>query len=285
MLNSLVLVLALASGVNERALREVRPVEHWTVRADGYAVTFYPGFASRVTVGGTELYRQSAPYNLGENAQSGRHLVRIAGGDLPDAVTLSIDDREHQIARLKINFYGNKSVVIDNSAPTCPPLCITEEGSGGALVGTRKVANSALTCPPNCGVQGGGAAKVITTEMLVPASFHGSPEVAVRANGYDVRVYPGFASSVKSTVGGRTTELYRQVGSYRLPGSATTPAGRHEVRVAGGPFGRNLTIGIEDDAHQIASIEADLHGPGGAANETLTITNDGKTCPPACGQQ
>jgi hypothetical protein len=90
---------------------------------------------------------------------------------------------------------------------------------------------------------------------------------------------------VKSTVNGRTTELYRQSGSYRLPGSATSPAGRHEVRVAGGPFARNLTIGIEDDAHQIASIEADLHGPGGAANETLTISNEAKTCPPYCSEQ
>jgi hypothetical protein len=240
-------------------LRDVQPVEHWTVRADGYAVTFYPGFASRVTMGGTELYRQSGAYHLGANALSARHLVRIAGGDLGDAVTLSIDDREHQIARLHVTLYGNRSVVIDNAPVLCPPLCPTTEGSG--------------------------AAKIAESQMLVPVPFHGSPEVAVRANGYDVRVYPGFASSVKSTVNGRTTDLYRQRGSYRLPGGATAPAGRHEVRIAGGPFARDIVIGIEDDTHAIARIDAELYGAGGVANETITIENSAETCPPFCKEQ
>ncbi|HEX8153858.1 MAG TPA: hypothetical protein VF698_12065 [Thermoanaerobaculia bacterium] len=255
MLNGLVLLLALASGVNERALREVQPVEHWTVKGGGYAVTFYPGFATRVTIGGTELYRQVGSYDVGTNAPSGRHLIRVAGGDLRNPVTLSIDDPGHQIARLKVNFYGEKSLVIDDTVVYCPPFCI--DG-------------------------GGAAAKIDERQMLVPTSFHGAPEVTVRAHDYDVSLYPGFASSVKSTVNGRTSELYRQRAPYRLPEGATATAGRHEVRIAGGPYGRNLTIGMEDDTHQIASIEADLHGPGGGANETITIYDDVITCPPVC---
>ena len=258
MLGSLVFVLAVASGVGERPMREVQPVEHWTVESSGVAVTFYPGFASRVSVGDTELYRQTGSYNVGTNGISGRHLVRIAGGALRDAVTLSIDDPDHQVSRLRVTLYNAEPVNIENSANICPPFCREE---------------------------GGGAARIASSEMLVPASFRGAPEVAIRANEYDVRVYPGFASSVKSTVNGRTTELYRQRGSYRLPGDATTPAGRHEVRIAGGPNARNIVLGIQDDLHQIARIDAELYASGGVANETITIENSANTCPPFCKEQ
>ena len=243
MLTFLSIVLAVNLGV-------AKPVEHWRAEGGGYALTFYPGFASRAYIQEpsgeiVELYRQSAPYDLAGGVVATKHQLRLNGVSLDESVAVSIDDPKHGVASIRIALYSGKTLVVENTAPTCPPLC--------AGVETKSA---------------------FPSRMLADAGRFDAPRTVVKAHGYDVAFYGGFASRITSSVGG---ELYRQSKPFPLGDAAK--AGRHEVRIAGGPSQRDITFGITDGEHQIANISVVFHGE---AAETIDIKNRAVTCPPDC---
>lgn len=115
----------------------------------------------------------------------------------------------------------------------------------------------------------------------------------VSKNGYEVTFHPAFSSrcSVRSHgEGGEEVELYRQEGVHHLPQGQTGPPVRHEIRLRGGELGRDLALSVHDPNHHVARIIVELYGDGHEAGagagdtpvETLTVDNDGRTCPPIC---
>ena len=250
MLTSLSLVLALALGVGNAD--RAKPVEHWRAESGGYALTFYPGFASRAYIQEpsgeiVELYRQSGSFDARDGVAT-KHQLRLNGASLDQSVALSIDDPKHDIAVLRIALYavgGLRTLVVENAALTCPPVCEGKEPKAA-----------------------------FATRMLVDKGRFDAPQTAVSTHGYDVAFYGGFASRVTSSVAG---ELFRQSKPFPLGDSAL--ASRHQVRIAGGPSQRDITLGVIDGEHQIAEIRLVLYGE---TNETIDVKNRAVTCPPDC---
>lgn len=114
----------------------------------------------------------------------------------------------------------------------------------------------------------------------------------VTRDNYQITFHPGFSSrsTVKNNSTGTETELYRQEGVYNLPAGQTKPPTRHEIRLTGGPQNRNVALSVDDPKHEIARIIVEFYaegrepgwGNGGSTEETLTVQNDGTTCPPDC---
>jgi hypothetical protein len=118
-----------------------------TVRKDGYEVTFYEGFASRIVVreaDGTahELYRQSGVYRLptGRKKPDTRHVLRLKGGGKKQDITLDIDDPELRIARITVELYPH-DVHAEGADPSAESTSDTE---------TIEVENNPKLCPPHC---------------------------------------------------------------------------------------------------------------------------------------
>ena len=252
MLTSLSIVLAVALGVGN-ADRAKPAVEHWRAEGGGYALTFYPGFASRAYIQEpsgeiVELYRQGAPFDVRAGVAT-KHQLRLNGASLDESIAIAIDDRKHDIAEIRIALYargGLRTLVLENGPVLCPPLCPTEKAAG----------------------------PVHAARMLADAGRFDAPETAVSTRGYDVAFYGGFASRITSSVAG---ELFRQSKPFDLGDSSL--AGRHQVRIAGGPSQRDITLGVIDGEHQIAEIRLVLYGE---TNETIDVKNRAVTCPPDC---
>lgn len=117
-----------------------------TVQKDGYEVTFYEGFASRIVVrepGGAEreLFRQSGTFHLpkGQTKPDTRHFLRLKGGRKKQDVTLDINDPELRIAKITVELYPHdvhdaggdvaaaaaesETVEVENNPKLCPPHC------------------------------------------------------------------------------------------------------------------------------------------------------------------
>ena len=258
-------------------------VEHWTVQKGGYAVSLYPGFASRAvlqTAGGpVELYRQNGSYRLPDGAPGAarQHQIALQGGRYGRDLALSVHDPKHEVARVRVYLYGDDHV---------PGSGIQTEP-----VETLDVDNKAATCPPACkaATTSGAASTVSTADVDVAATFMApaiQPRVT-RAGGYDFSVDPSFSSRAVAEVhGGEAVELYRQNGIFNLPVGFTVPAAGHQIRLAGGQFVRNVALQVRDPLHHIARIDLELYNPargsGGSPNETVTILNKAATCPPNC---
>ncbi|MBA4157002.1 MAG: hypothetical protein H0X65_05950 [Gemmatimonadetes bacterium] len=122
--------------------------EEETVTKDGYELTFYPGFVSRVTVRGDggaehELYKQRNVYHLpkGQAKPRTKHKLRLKGGKKKQNITLDIDDPELRIARITVELYGEdhqpgggetedvvvETMEVQNFPKTCPPWCGSDE--------------------------------------------------------------------------------------------------------------------------------------------------------------
>ena len=259
-------------------------VEHWKVEKAGYAVSLYPGFASRAvleTLGGpVELYQQGGSYRLpaGAAGAARKHQIALQGGQYGRDLALSVLDPKHEIARIRVFLYG------DGHVP----------GSGipSDAVETLVVNNDAKTCPPDCeDVTKSGAASTVSTSYIDAAATFTAPNFeprVSRAGGYELSVDPSFASRAVSEVhGGGAVQLYRQNGIFNLPVGFTTPSAAHQIRLVGGKFGRNVALQVRDPKHHVARIELDLYDPArksGAtdSNETVTILNTAETCPPHC---
>ena len=127
-----------AEGKGER----VAPMsEHVQASSAGYQVQVHPAFSSGVAVrnaaGEVQVYRQQGTYNLpaGETTPPAQHVVRLQGGQFDRDLGLVVNDPKHQIARITVELYGPghqpgrkdrvvETVVVENTADTCPPICI-----------------------------------------------------------------------------------------------------------------------------------------------------------------
>jgi hypothetical protein len=107
-----------------------------------YEVGFYPGFASRIEVNGTEVYKQGETFVLpsGTSKPLSSHAVQIRCSKGYNVV-LQLDDPHHVIDQIVVtlrdpsevaragggvfaNQQGNgDKVTIDNTAQICPPNC------------------------------------------------------------------------------------------------------------------------------------------------------------------
>jgi hypothetical protein len=113
----------------------------------GYTLSVNPAFAThaylqRAGESEVELFRQYRPLlPEGRTEPPARHVVRLSGGASQRDAALTVDDPNHQIARITVEFYGpdrhsvrgpvtEKLVINGVTAPrisvdpvTCPPLC------------------------------------------------------------------------------------------------------------------------------------------------------------------
>jgi hypothetical protein len=106
-----------------------------------YEVGFYPGFASRIQVNGTEVYKQDETFVLpaGTNKPLSSHAVQIKSTKGYEVV-LHFDDPHHVVDQIVVKLRdpeasspnggvhanqnsGGDEVTIDNTAHTCPPHC------------------------------------------------------------------------------------------------------------------------------------------------------------------
>lgn len=110
-----------------------------------YEVGFYPGFASRIQVNGTELYRQPDGESFvlpnGASKPFSSHAVEIKCSKGYNVV-LHMEDPHHVVDQIVIKLkdtvardgggvFANQAagggngdtVTIDNTAATCPPIC------------------------------------------------------------------------------------------------------------------------------------------------------------------
>lgn len=119
---------------------------------------------------------------------------------------------------------------------------------------------------------------------------HLDEHLTVRADDYEVTLHPAFASRCCVTpVGGAETELYKQEGVHHLNGKSHPK--KHKLRVKGGPHGRDFELTVSDPKHHVAKIVIELYDGSRSVispekarvTETVSLMNDGLTCPPYCG--
>jgi hypothetical protein len=113
-----------------------------TVHNDGFDVTFYPAFASRVEItdaDGTvhEIFKQSKPYQLphGQTKPRSHHKLRLKGGSRKQDITLDIRDPGLRIARITVELYGED---------------YHDDGRERSVFQTMNVPNDPTVCPPHC---------------------------------------------------------------------------------------------------------------------------------------
>jgi len=107
-----------------------------------YEVGFYPGFASRIQVNDTEMYKQGETFVLpsGSNKPLSSHAVTINCSKGYEVV-LHVDDPHHVVDQIVVKLrepaqsgregggvFANQTgkgdtVTVDNQANTCPPNC------------------------------------------------------------------------------------------------------------------------------------------------------------------
>jgi len=260
-------------------------VEHASVARDGYTLRVYPGWARSVTTRNAEsgavreLFRSEGAFRLpaGQREPSARHEIRLAGGDHGRDLAIGVEDPRHQIASIQLHLYGR------GHTPGA--------GSRDPVVEVLDIVNKAATCPPSCEVEP-AALPMEPVPLETGGEVPGLPEHRMFwGDGYELTVYPGFASRVVARVQGEDARtLYRQAASYDLPRGEREPAGRHLLRLRGGPFQRDLALRVHDPRHQIAAIIVGLYRPGhvpgsgsgGETVETLEVVNTAHTCPPYC---
>jgi len=115
----------------------------------------------------------------------------------------------------------------------------------------------------------------------------------VTKDGYEVTLHPAFSSRCSIRSHGQNAnevELYKQQGVHHLPPGQTKPPVKHEIRLKGGQFGRDIALSVHDPKHHIARITVEFYGddhqPGAgtsdATMETFDVVNDSSCCPPVC---
>lgn len=134
--------MAVAGNRSETSREGVAPMsQHVQASSGGYQVQVHPAFSSGITVknaaGEVQLYQQQGTFNLpaGETTPPAQHVVRLQGGQFDRDLGLVVNDPKHQIARITVELYGPdhqpgrkgpvvETVVVENTASTCPPDCI-----------------------------------------------------------------------------------------------------------------------------------------------------------------
>ncbi|MGH7458910.1 MAG: hypothetical protein ACREKN_07510 [Longimicrobiaceae bacterium] len=114
-------------------------------------------------------------------------------------------------------------------------------------------------------------------------------EKTVEKDGYSVTFYPGFMSRCAVDCDGESKEIYKQDGTYHLPGGQTHPARKHTLRFKGGRMNEDFTLQIDDARDRLHKITIELKdrslsevGAESTEVETVTVQNDSITCPPNC---
>jgi hypothetical protein len=118
-----------------------------------YEVGYYPGFASRITLDGTDLYHQAThgprPYHLpaGASRPLSSHALELNCASKGFALGLHIDDPQHVV----------ESIVVKLRDPAPQGHFDARRGgdAGGVVAyqsggSTLTVENTALLCPPYC---------------------------------------------------------------------------------------------------------------------------------------
>lgn len=262
-------------------------VEHASVVREGYTLRVYPGWARSVTTRNEqtgevrELFRSGGAFRLptGQSTPSPRHEIRLSGGAYGRDLAIGVEDPKHQIAGIQLYLYGHGHV--------------PGAGSRDPVVEVLDIDNKAVTCPPHCEVV--VVPPALSTEPVALETGGEIPNLQehrmFRGGGYELTVYPGFASRVLARVQGEEVRtLYRQTAPFHLPQGQKEPAARHLLRVRGGPFQRDLAFRVHDPRHQIAAIVVQLYRPGhvpgsgsdGEIVETLDLVNTAQCCPPTC---
>lgn len=108
------------------------------VNGHDYDVEFYPGFASAVSVNGSQLYRQTGSFVLpaGDKQPWSSHAVKISCASQGYTLVLNVEDPNYVIDKIELTLRdpGGKGggvtaqqagtkVTVDNAAATCPPVC------------------------------------------------------------------------------------------------------------------------------------------------------------------
>ncbi|HEU4559196.1 MAG TPA: hypothetical protein VFS20_15165 [Longimicrobium sp.] len=140
---------ALTAATGAHGLWYAALSEHRVTITAGYQFTVHPGFSSRAVLRGadgseTELHRQRAVYDLPVARSAGpeRHTIRLDGGALARDLGITVDDPKHQVARVTVELYGPdhvpgrsspvvQTLVVENDAMLCPPICDGEGSPGG----------------------------------------------------------------------------------------------------------------------------------------------------------
>jgi hypothetical protein len=112
-----------------------------------YEVAFYPGFASRIEVGGKEIYKQAdgQPFVLpaGSEKPFSSHALTITNKAHSVTVTLHIDDPHDYVHRIHIELLDPESKRAQKAEGT---RVVAHQGGGT----TVKVDNTPILCPPDC---------------------------------------------------------------------------------------------------------------------------------------
>ena len=108
-----------------------------------YHLSFYPGFASGISVNGTDIYRQRKGeffvLPAGTERPWSSHAVEIKSPTKGYTVVLHVDDPDHVVDRIEVRLrdpgtgpkagggviaaQAGDTVVIDNTPTVCPPVC------------------------------------------------------------------------------------------------------------------------------------------------------------------
>lgn len=107
-----------------------------------YEVGFYPGFASRIEVNGTEVYKQGETFVLpsGSNKPLSSHAVQISCSKGYNVV-LQFDDPHHVIDQIVVTLRDPREVAREGGG-----VFANQPGNGDKVT----IDNTAQICPPNC---------------------------------------------------------------------------------------------------------------------------------------
>jgi hypothetical protein len=107
-----------------------------------YEVGFYPGFASRISVNGEDVYKQGETFVLpnGSSKPLSSHALEITSSKGYNVI-LHMDDPHHVVDQIVITLR-------DPKAKDGGGVFANQQGNGAG--DTVTVVNSAHTCPPDC---------------------------------------------------------------------------------------------------------------------------------------
>jgi len=112
-----------------------------------YEVGFYPGFASRISVNGTDVYKQPEGESFvlpnGASKPLTSHAVEIKCSKGYNVV-LHMEDPHHVVDQIVIKLKDPAAIAREGGG------VFANQGAGGGNGDTVTIENTAATCPPIC---------------------------------------------------------------------------------------------------------------------------------------
>jgi hypothetical protein len=137
-----------------------------TVNGHDYEVGFYPGFASRITLDGQDLYHQKnenlAPYHLppGASRPLSTHTVELNCASKGFGLGLHIDDPQHVVESIVVKLRDPDSTARNGGTAATMEVSADASADSGTPEGgvqayqdsgsTFTVYNAPTICPPTC---------------------------------------------------------------------------------------------------------------------------------------